>query len=119
MAAYSLNMLPKFNRLRNTKDIEQVLKKGRGLKEGFLFLKLAKNELEAARFAFVISRKISKKASVRNAVKRRLREAVRPLLPLAQAGFDAVVMAQKGIENKNFQEIKENAEKIFKKSGII
>ena len=98
-------MLARINRLKNTKDINRVFKEGKGRKEGFLFLKLAKNDLGITRFAFIVSRKTAGKATARNKIKRRLREAVRKILPRMKAGFDVVVVVQKEIENKKFQEI--------------
>jgi len=107
-------MLSKINRLRNDKEIKRVLAGGKGYRDGFLFLKSAKNNLEAARFAFIVSKKTAKKAVLRNKIKRRLTEAVRKKIPELKTGFDAVVIAQKGIENKTFQETKENIERLLR-----
>jgi len=46
-----------------------------------------------SRFGFTVSKKIGK-AVVRNRVRRRLKAAVRELLPLARAGLDYVVIAR-------------------------
>lgn len=112
-------MLLKINRLKNTAEIEKVFKDGKGFKEGFLFLKLAENNLGVSRFAFVVSRKISKKAAYRNKIKRRLREVIKGLLSRAKTGLDVVIVVQGGVENKSFQEIQKNTEKILKKAKII
>ena len=119
-------MLSKTNRLRKTADIEQIFKTGRGFREGFLFLKLAQNNLNATRFAFIVSKKISGKASVRNRIKRLLRAAVRrrmarakATLPAGRQGFDAALIVQKGAESKNFKEVELNIEKLFKKAKLI
>ncbi len=69
-------MLGKENRLRRKKDFEEIFKKGRSFKESFLVLKILKNNLKVSRFGFVVSQKVSKKAVVRNKIKRRLREIV-------------------------------------------
>lgn len=111
-------MLPNINRLKKTKEIEQVFKKGKGHKEGFLFLKIAKNNLNASRFAFIVSRKVAKKAVLRNKIKRRLRELVGARLPEIKKGFDGVLVAQKNIESQNFKELKENINKLFKKARL-
>lgn len=92
------NMLPKINRLKKKKDFERVFKQGRGLKQDFLSLKFAKNNLEATRFGFVVGQKVSRKAVVRNKVKRRLREIARINLGNIKKGLDIVVVAGKGAE---------------------
>src|SRR5205807_729859 len=69
-------VLPSINRLTKKKDFESVFKKGGSVKSGFLLCKMAKNHLPQSRFGFVVSKKISNKAVVRNKVKRRLRAIV-------------------------------------------
>ncbi len=91
-------MLPGINRLKKKRDFERVFKQGRGLKEGFLSLKFVKNGLGATRFGFVVGQKVSRKAVVRNKVKRRLREFAKIVLGDVKKGFDVVVVAGKGAE---------------------
>ena len=111
-------MLAKIYRLQKKKDIERVFKKGKGLKEGFLILKTTKNNLESSRFGFVISQKVSKKATVRNKIKRRLREAIKENLCLLKEGRDNLLIALPGLGNKNFLEIKKMISVLFKKAKI-
>lgn len=119
MAPHRVNMLSKKNRLRKTAEIERVFKEGRGAGEDFLSLKSAKNDLESARFAFIVSKKTAPKASSRNKIKRRLREAVKSALPQIKADFDIIIIARKGAEIKDFQEIKQAVGKILKKSNLL
>ena len=81
-------MLSRKNRLKKKKDFEQVFRRGETLKEGFLTLKLAKNNLKVTRFGFVISLKVSKKASLRNKIRRRLRAIAKTKIPQIKTGFD-------------------------------
>lgn len=114
-------MLLKKNRLTKKKDFEAVFKNGKTFKQGFLVIKIAKNNLGINRFGFIVSQKISKKANVRNKVKRRLREVVRLEIKNnnKKEGIDAIFISLSGIEKKSFSEIKEEAIKLLKKSGII
>lgn len=112
-------MLSRVNRLKNTKDIKRIFREGKSLTEGFLFLKTAKSGLEVTRFALIVSQKISKKAARRNEIKRRLRGAIKNLLPQIKTGFDVVIVVREGMENRNFPEIEKNTEKLFKKADII
>ena len=112
-------MLTKENRLKKKSDFEKVFKGGKGLKEDFLILRFKKNRLKEPRFGFVVSQKVSKKAVVRNKVKRRLREAVRGLLQRVKNGIDAVIIALPETQAKNFQEVERAMEKLLKKAGVL
>ena len=112
-------MLPKKNRLKNKKDFERIFKQGKSFKEDFLFLKIRKNNLKESRFGFIVSLKVSKKAVLRNKVKRRLREIIKERLPEIKSGIDGVLIAQRNIEEKDFSEIKEVINKLFKKAKIL
>lgn len=112
-------MLSGASRLKKKKDFESVFKKGRGFKEGFLFLKLAPNGLGTTRFGFVVGQKVSKKATVRNRVKRRLRGSTAAVLSRTAKGFDVVVVAEKETERADSLKIKETLERLFKKSKIL
>ncbi len=113
-------MLSKKNRLTKKKDFEAVFKNSKTFKQGFLVLKTAKNNLGINRFGFVVSLKVSKKAVVRNRVKRRLRETVKLEIKNnnKKEGIDAIFISLPEIERKSFSEIKEGAIKLLKKSGI-
>lgn len=112
-------MLPKENRLKKGKDFESVFREGKGFKENFLFLKILENNLNKTRFGFIVSQKVSKKAALRNKTKRKLREAVREKLKEVKKGIDGILVASPGLEKKDFWEIKESIDNIFKKAGII
>ncbi len=111
-------MLPQKNRIQKKKDIEKIFKKGRAFKEAPLVLKTIKNNLGTSRFGFVVSQKVSKKANVRNKVKRRLREIIRLELNSFKAGSDNLFITLPGIEKKDFPEIKKITEKLLAKSKI-
>jgi ribonuclease P protein component len=112
-------MLPKKNRLKNKKDFEKIFKDGKGFKEGFLFLKTRGNNLKESRFGFVVSLKVSKKAVVRNRVKRRLREIIKEKLLEVNPGIDAVLIVRKGIEEEDSSTTKETINSLFKKAKIL
>ncbi len=103
------------NRLKRKKDFEKIFKQGESFKQDFLFLKIKKNNLNISRFAFIVSQKVSKKAVIRNKIKRWLREAVRTNLVRIISGVDCILTASPGIEIKNFKEAEETVSKIFNK----
>ena len=114
-------MLVKENRLRLKNDFKRVFKKGKFCQEEFLAIKIAPNDSETSRFGFIVSKKISKKAVVRNKIKRRLRESVRLKLKdgLIKNGFDAVVITRPRIVDKSFFEIDGAVGKLLEKAGVL
>lgn len=113
-------MLPKKNRLKKKKDFERVFKKGEGAKKDYLVLKVFNQRGdEDCRFAFIVSQKVSKKATVRNKVRRRLREIVRKKIPFLKKGIDGIFIALPGLEEKNYQEIEKMVEFLFRKMKIF
>ncbi len=112
-------MLAKSYRLTKKKDFDFLFRKGRSFKEGFLILRFVSAKIESCRFGIVVSQKISKKAAVRNKIKRRIRAVIEPLSPKINKKADIVFLALPGLETKDFREIKETIEKLFKKAKLI
>jgi len=110
-------MLPKINRLKKRADFSRVFREGRGFKEDFLFLKIVKNNLENSRFGFVVSKKFSNKAFLRNKIKRKLRELMRIKIKKIKKGLDGVIIISPGAED--FSEIEGEIDNIFKKAGLF
>jgi ribonuclease P protein component len=111
-------MLPKVNRLKRKKEIERVFKEGHFFKEDFLILKLRENDLKESRFGFIVSQKVSKNASLRNKIRRRLSETVKMKFKKIKKGLDLLFIACPGLERKDFWELDEAVEKLFKKAKI-
>lgn len=112
-------MLAKKNRLKKKKDFETTFQRGEGFKQDFLFLKILKNSLKFSRFGFVVSKKISKKATVRNKIRRRLSEIIKANLPKIEKAWDGIIIVDCGIKDKNFREVEATIEKLFKRAGLI
>ena len=107
-------MLAKTNRLRKEKDFEKLFKKGKSFKNGFLILKIVQNNLKESRFGFIVSQKVSKKAILRNKIKRRLRDIIRQNIGKIRKGIDVALIALPGLEKKNFSETKETLNTLLK-----
>lgn len=105
------------NRLKK-KEIDSVFREGKEAREKYLLLKVKRNKLNTFRLAFIISRKISKKAVVRNKIRRRLKEIVRKKDNKAE-GWDIIfIPLQKLTGNESFQEMKEIVNTLFTKLEI-
>jgi len=111
-------MLSKKNLLKKKTDIDRVFKKGNGFKEDFLLLKAVKNSLSFSRFGFVVSQKVSKKAVLRNKIRRRLKEIIGAKLDRIKNSQDCLLIALPGLENKDFWEMEEIIYKLFIKGNL-
>jgi ribonuclease P protein component len=100
--------------LKKRQDFNNVLRNKKSLIGKLIFLKFIKNHLNNSRFGFVVSLKISKRAVIRNKIKRQLREIVRENLLNIKSGFDIVIIAKPEIVDKNYQNIKNDLENLFK-----
>ncbi|MBI4713755.1 ribonuclease P protein component [Candidatus Uhrbacteria bacterium] len=88
-------MLSKEHRLRNDKDIKTLFAKGKGVFGFNVNIKYRPNGLQISRFAVVVGTKVSKKAVVRNRLKRQIRAIVFKHLKNFRPGFDVVFMPKK------------------------
>ena len=112
-------MLPQTNRIKKKRDFETIFKNSLSFKGNLFILKATKNKLGLNRFGFVVSQKVSKKATIRNKIRRRLVEAVRPRIKDIKVGADIVLIALPGIEKKRLSEIEEAIDNTLIKVKLI
>lgn len=114
-------MLPKAHRLTKQKDFDYILKNGKPLFSQSFIIKIVKNNLTINRCGFIISKKISKKAVIRNKLKRQLREIIRQQLNFLKTGYDLIIIVKKNtnIINKNYQQLISEINHLLKKAYLI
>ncbi|MFH0856794.1 MAG: ribonuclease P protein component [bacterium] len=112
-------MLPKQNRLTKNKEFENIFENGDSFFTKILGIKYVKNEINITRFGIIISNKVSKKAVVRNKIKRRLREILRLNFDQIKKGCDIAILARPGISNCEYDELEKNIEYALRKTGLI
>jgi len=112
-------MLPAINRLKKKKDFERVFKKGKWLKEDFLICRIMENKQKNSRFGIIVGKSVAKKSSLRNTIKRRLRALARTKLTKIKRGVDVVLTVCPGLEKKDFWELEEIINKIFRRAKIL
>jgi ribonuclease P protein component len=112
-------VLPKTNRLKKTKDIRRVFKGSGAFREAFLLLRPVKNTLNSTRFVFVVGKTVSKKATVRNKIRRKIREVVRLRMSEIKKGFDVVFIVSKTAVIPSFKEVELIVDKLLKKAKLI
>lgn len=111
-------MLKKINRLTKDKEFDHAFKKGRSSYDKIVGVKAVANDLEINRFGVLISVKVSKKAVIRNKIKRQIREIIRLEMDKLKPGRDCVIICLPGIADKKYEEIKKSILWHFKKLGM-
>lgn len=104
--------LNKKNRLKKKKDFEIAFKKGKAVRGNFLFSKHYRNNVGVPRIAFVVSLKVSKKAIVRNRIRRIVSEVVSKNLSKIQPS-DIIIIADKKIITASKDDIIHDTEAII------
>lgn len=108
-------MLPETNRLKKKKDFERVFKEGRGARGKFMHMKVVSNNFGISRFGIVVSKKISKRAVIRNKIKRRVRAVIRKNIDKIK-NVDCIILFSS--LPPDFPSIKKDIEDIFFKLNI-
>ena len=114
-------MLTKKRRLTK-EEIKNVKDEGIFLGTPFfslLYLKAKKGSLVSSKFAFVLSKKVSKKAIERNRTKRILAGSVRSLVKEIQEGYLVLFLVKKRAIGEDRQVILETISNAFSKIGLL
>ncbi|MCX7779184.1 MAG: ribonuclease P protein component [Patescibacteria group bacterium] len=112
-------MLPKKYRLVKEKDFKILAKQGQPFFTKELGLKYLKNNFKFSRFGLVVANKIDKRSTVRNKIKRRLREIIYQDLNKIKKGFDIIILTKPEIKNLDFWSMKERLEKLLKRAKLL
>lgn len=127
---YLNQVLPKVNRLKHRQDFTAVYKYGTRRSDGTLTLiaKRRTNELtkdspnapkrsnqggQPTRIGISISQKVSKKAVVRNRIKRQIRGAWRSLIVRVSEGWDIVVVVKPPATQCNYRQFLQKLEQLL------
>ena len=103
-------------RLTGDKRFDEIHREGRSAANQYLVIRVLPNGLDHNRFGILVGKRIGN-AVTRNKVKRRLREALRQA-PLA-TGWDAVLIARKGVEQATFQEVVRASDDLLRRSHLL
>jgi ribonuclease P protein component len=112
-------MLPIKNRLTKKKDFQKVYQKGTFFSLGNLSLRIVKNEQEETRVGFLVGKKVAKKAVERNAIKRKLRNAVQLNIENIKPGCDVAMYCRWPKDEKKLECGQEEVKKLLIKSKLI
>jgi ribonuclease P protein component len=102
------------SRLLRSGDFDRTLRTGRRAASEYLAVFVSDNEVGRPRVGFAVSRKLGN-AVVRNRVRRRLRELVRPLVARAKGGRDVVIVARARAVDAEFARLRQEIEMLWSK----
>lgn len=100
-------MLKKINRITKDKEFDRIFKGGKSAYSNILGLKALKTEEENSRFGILISTKVSKKAVIRNRLKRQIREILKQYFTQIAPGYDCVIVTLPQIKEADFKQIED------------
>ena len=106
-------------RLRKNSDFQRVRQQGRSTASRLLILAWAPNEQAVLRVGFVVSKRISKHAVVRNYIKRLLSEAVRPVLSDLPSGWDVVFSAKSQVVDVRLPVLAQDVSQLLRRARLL
>jgi ribonuclease P protein component len=101
-------MLNKKHKIAKREFIPFILAKGKTENTSLFVIKYLYNKEEISHFGVIASTKISKKAVIRNKIRRRIYEAIRLFLkenPDTKKSIDAIFLTKKSITEADFKTI--------------
>lgn len=111
-------MLSSSYRLRRSADINRVYKQGSYCGAKNIYMRVRKTRLPVSRAAVVVSKKISKRAVVRNRIRRRISEILRLSWPTIAPGFDIIVLVRSDISQLKHSELQNEVSFVLKKAKL-
>ncbi|MEA5049132.1 MAG: ribonuclease P protein component [Eubacteriales bacterium] len=104
--------------LRRKKEFRYTYRAGKSCGGRLLSLVYAKNRGGPPKIGFSVSKKIGN-AVVRNRVKRRMREAVTPLIPEIRGGMNLIFIARDALIDEPFFNIRDGMRAQLVRAGLI
>ena len=117
-------MLPTLSRLRRSRDFARVYQRGRRFSSNSLGVRTyrrpgTQTAPPPARIGISISQKVSKRAVVRNRLKRQLRAVCRQLLPQLQPGWDLVIVVRPAALECDYHQFLQQLKQLLTAAGIL
>lgn len=85
----------------------------------YFLIKISKNDLLDSRFGFLVSKKIDKRAVVRNRLKRTYRSIVEELAEKIDKGYDLLFVIKKGSKEEKREVILDAFEKTLAREKLL
>lgn len=111
-------MLKTEQRLRRQRDIDAVYLSGRKGYTNFVRIVFLQSKQPESRFAVVVSNKVSKLATDRNLIKRRVRNIISELLPRFIRVYDIIIIVQPKSLTVSHEQLFKTIDDLFNKNKI-
>ncbi len=118
--------LPKANRLKQRQDFDRVYQSGKRRRATGLHLVVLRQPLNGdsietlpIQVGISISKKVSKRAVVRNRIKRQLKAIVRQFLPRLELGLRMVILVRSEALTYDYGQFLQELEQLLKKAEVL
>ena len=118
--------LPRPHRLRRRQDFQKVYQYGKRHQQVHLTLRSLRylpdsttEDLPATRFGISVSQKVSKRAVVRNLLKRQVKAALRQLLPQITSGWSVVIGVRPSAQGCEYVEILRELDQLLAAAEVL
>jgi ribonuclease P protein component len=111
-------MLNRQQRITNDKDFQTIYRRGRHLSSTSLNLNYLSNNLGHTRIGIVVNKRVAKKATERNLLKRQLREILRNNYGQIRSGLDLVISTKGPSVKLNFDNLKKELMILLEKAKL-
>lgn len=111
-------MIAQKNRLKKA-DFELIFRNGNKSYNPYCNMRYMANKLDYCRFSIIVSNKISKKATVRNKIRRRLKAVLQENLPNFRQNCDIIITVLPTMAKLDFAENKEILLNLLKKNRLL
>ena len=107
-------MLPKQHRITKKQDYDRLFQKGRAIPSRICMIRWMHNELHVPRMGIIVSNKVSKKATIRNKIKRQYRAIIGKKIDTLPF-VDFIIVAKNKVVNTPYPEIEADCLRLLKK----
>lgn len=111
-------MLKRSYRLRKDRDFQKLYKSGQRYSTSNFTLHYLASKLEYSKVGFVVSKKVSKSAVIRNKLRRRSSAVVESIYPSLKQPYDIIVLIRRDFSALSTKELQDELHQLFKKISI-
>lgn len=112
-------MLAKEFRIKFKKDFDNILKSRNKFFSNNFSLKFSQNNQGVSKFSIVVSAKISKKAVIRNQLRRRIFEILRLKMPNISPGYNVMIFPKAGALSLDYHKLEQEILYLLNKSRLL
>ncbi|MBC3888475.1 ribonuclease P protein component [Acetobacterium paludosum] len=109
----------KISSLKKENEFKSVFQKGDVFGNKAFVIYYLKNDYKENRLGIIVSKKVSKRAVVRNKIKRRTKEAYRHNEDSFSKGYDIILIAKESIKLVPFSSLEKSLIHLFYKKNLM